>query len=466
MVCIFERVIPFDEFVADIESKLHCLPRYEQIIVQAPYGIGYPTWEDDPHFDIRRHIFPVRLDTPGGGVELEALVGRLIGTLMDRAKPLWDIHVVTGLSSGRGALVIRLHHALADGISGIAAIMGVMLDRTPAPSRRGDRPGPHHRPRPAERSIARAIAGAAYDTVNSFISVQEGLLALAFGLREQSMQSGVKGILGLLPEIIGPVERLPFNKRCTGDRTFCWAEFDMAEVQAIRHAAGGTINDVVLSTLTGAIARYTRRPGETVDDRLIRVVCPVNLRQNESEIGNRISILPVVLPLNMNNPVNMLRAVAARMEIMKNARVASMLALAGGCFGILPPALQAALWRVVPEFTLPLPLFNIICTNIPGSRAPLYSLGRRMIAAYPQVPTGYDLGVNCAVTSYAGKLFFGMIADPQAAPDVHRLRDFLYSAFGDLRRSVRVSRTPRKGGENRAKTQTSMSLIPTKAGLA
>jgi diacylglycerol O-acyltransferase len=269
------------------------------------------------------------------------------------------------------------------------------------------------------------------------------------------MQSGVKGMLGLLPEMVCAVERLPFNRRCTGGRKFCWAAFDMAEVQAIRHAAGGTINDVILSTLVGAIARYTCLHGQTVANRLIRVACPVNVRRNESEIGNRVSLLPVVLPLDMDKPVNTLRAAAARMEIMKKARVASMLAIAGECFFIAPPALQAALLRAAPEFMLPLPLSNIICTNVPGSRTPLYALGRRMIAAYPQVPTGYDLGINCAVTSYAENLYFGVVADAHAAPDGHRLRDFLYSAFDDLRRSVGVNRTPRTRAESRAETRTS-----------
>src|SRR6516164_9310565 len=133
-VAIFEGVIPFEEFVANIDSKLHLIPRYQQVAVDPPFHIGYPTWEWDQNFDIRRHIFRARLEPPGGEAQLEALAGRILSQVMDRSKPLWDIHVVEGLKDGRSALIPRVHHALADGISG-AALLKVMLDPTPEGSR-------------------------------------------------------------------------------------------------------------------------------------------------------------------------------------------------------------------------------------------------------------------------------------------------------------------------------------------
>src|SRR5215469_7130707 len=133
-VTVFDGTIPFDEFLAKIDSKLHLIPRYRQIAVAPPYHVSYPTWEWDPHFDIRNHVLHVRLDPPGDEAQLSELAGRILSQVMDREKPLWDIHVVEGLDGGRGALIPRVHHALADGISG-AALLNVIFDATPEASR-------------------------------------------------------------------------------------------------------------------------------------------------------------------------------------------------------------------------------------------------------------------------------------------------------------------------------------------
>jgi len=147
--------------------------------------------------------------------------------------------------------------------------------------------------------------------------------------------------------------------------------------------------------------------------------------------------MPVALPMDVQDPAEMLRAVAARTETMKRSGAAALVGVMAGCIAKAPTALQALFWRGLPELILPVPLFNLICTNVPGPPIPLYAVGKRMIAAYPQVPTGYDLGVNVAVESYDGKLFFGLVADAQVASDVNRLRDFLYVSFQELRAAAR-----------------------------
>jgi len=231
---------------------------------------------------------------------------------------------------------------------------------------------------------------------------------------------------------------------------FCWAEFDIADAKAIRTAVGGTVNDVILTVVTRALARYVKLHGQTVANRLVRLVCPVSLREDHGEtLGNQISFLPVVLPLDVRDPVEMMHAVAKRTEIMKNSRTADMLALAAACLHAAPPPLQVLFWRAIPEIILPVPLLNMICTNVPGSPVPLYASGRRMLSSYPYVPTGYELGVGVAVHSYDGKLFFGLTADTVAAPDVGRLRDFLYDSFRELYRAAGLKK-PRQPAKPRA----------------
>ena len=453
VVSVFDGPICFDDFVANIESKLDLIPRYRQIVVLPPYNLGEPTWMDDPHFDIRKHIFHVRLEPPGGEAELEDLAGRILSQVMDRSKPLWDIYVVDGLADGRGALIPRVHHSLADGVTGVA-LLNVLFDTTADGSLALHKPSARApKAPPAEPSLTEALGAAVYSTLDSLIAAEEGLVEFARALFSEQTSDDLKGLLGVLPELAVSVERLPFNKPCGAERKFCWAEFDFAAVQAIRKAAGGTVNDVILAVLTRALARYVKLHKQSVVNRFVRIACPVSLRRGEQygDMGNQISFMPVALPLDVTDPIEMLKAVAARTETMKRARASELVSVASNCISAAPPALQALFWKTISQVTLPVPLLNMVCTNVPGSPVALYAGGRRMLASYPQVPTGYELGVGCAVQSYDGKLFFGLIADAHVARDVRRLRDFLYVSFRELCRSAGVTKA-RRPAKPRAKT--------------
>lgn len=447
-LCIFDGPIPFRSFVKSIDSKLHLIPRYRQIPVAPPWSFELPNWEDDAHFDIHRHVFQVRVDPPGGEAELQALVSRILSELLDRAKPLWDIHVVDGLKDGRGAIVWRVHHALADGVSG-AGLMKIMLDPTPqvASSDLKPRLSPPRR-RKTEPTLGEGISRAVTSTLGGVLAFEAGLLDFAQILLGDRKESALQGLVKLLPEFAASIERLPFNKPCTGARKFCWTEFSMADVQLVREAAGGTVNDIILAVLTRALARYVKLHGESVINRFVRIVCPVSLRQADQNdgLGNQISFLPVALPMDVRGPMRMLQAVAKRTEALKRSKAIGLVGLATKWLTAAPPPIQALFWRNIPDLILPVPLLNLICTNVVGSPTPLYAVGRRMLAAYPQVPTGYDLGIGCAAHSYDGKLFFGIIADTHAAPDVDHLRDFLVISFQELLRSAALKKARGIGG--------------------
>ena len=432
-VALFEETIPFEEFVAAIDSKLHLVPRYRQIAASAPFNIGNPHWEYDPRFDIRRHILRITVNSPGGEAELEELVGRLFSEVMNRDKPLWEIYVVEGLEGGRGALIVKVHHALADGIAG-ASLLRVMLDTTPEGSYATRKP--HFQPPPPSRqpSLTEALTSAIHGSIENLVSAEAGLLDIAQGLLADSTQQGLAGLVTLLPEIATPLQRLPFNKPCGGTRKFCWAEFDFADVKAIRTAIGGTVNDVVLTVVTRAVANYTRLHGESVEERLMRVVCPVSVRKDETgeSLGNQISFMPVTLPMDAPDAVEHLHAIAHRTAIMKSARAAELVGIAASWLGAAPPPAQALFWWGIPLVPMPAPILNLICTNVPGSPVPLYTVGKRMLASYPHVPTGYELGVGIAVQSYNGKMCFGFTADAAVMADVTRLRDLLRASWTEL----------------------------------
>ena len=452
-VFVFDGPVPFDDFVAMVDSRLDLIPRYRQVVVPPPFNLGHPTWEDYPRFNILDHIHRAVLPTPGGERELEAFAGRLMSQVMDRNRPLWEIHVVEGLNGGRGAVIARVHHALADGIAG-AALLNLMFDS----SAESQRPAPKLHPQtvveePPQASLVDALAGAIHSSLKNMIAAEAALLDLGQALFTERMQSGLQGLLKLAPEWGKPVERLPFNRPCGSERKFCWTDIEMADVRAIRERLGGTVNDVILALVTQAVGRYTAFHGQSIAKRFVRIVCPVNVRQEDPgpSLGNQITFLPVVLPMDVRDPAKMLRAVTARMEIMKSVRAAELVAIAGACIGAAPPPVQALFWESLPLIPLPVPLFNMICTNITGSPTPLYSLGRRMIASYPQVPTGYELGIGVAVQSYDAKMFFGVIADAHVASDVTRFRDFIRESYRDLCRAAGIPKPRRTAPRKRSR---------------
>jgi len=322
-VTIFDGPIPFQEFLASVASRVREVPRYRQVVVVPPLGMGMPTWEDDPHFDARRHVFRMTVDPPGGQAQLEALAGRIFSRLLDRGKPLWEVYVIDGLKDGRGAVIWRLHHALADGISA-TQLLEVFLDSTPEGTQALRRTRPRSPQLPVEKRPG-GISGVLNSTLDSLMTTERGLLGFAQALLRSPNREGSKSLLDVLPEFLASVERLPFNKPCREGRKFCWADFDMADVKAIREAVGGRVNDVILALLTRALARYVKLHGQTVVNRFVRIVCPVNMRKPglQENLGNQISFFPVALPMDIRDPVETLRAVAARTEAMKNIGAAA-----------------------------------------------------------------------------------------------------------------------------------------------
>jgi WS/DGAT/MGAT family acyltransferase len=198
------------------------------------------------------------------------------------------------------------------------------------------------------------------------------------------------------------------------------------------------VNDVVLSVLGGALSRYYEAHGMSTEGRIARILTPVNVRREDERgaLGNRISMLLVEVPLGMRDPVERLKVISKNMDRLKQNHIADGMELMADAIGDLPPMLQKALG------TLPMPgntVANMVCTNVPGPMIPLYSAGHRLEAHYPLVPIAWEMGVGCAVTSYNQKLYFGLMADAQAAPDVDRLGNFLTESYVEMRSAAGVA---------------------------
>ncbi|HLG97553.1 MAG TPA: wax ester/triacylglycerol synthase family O-acyltransferase [Bryobacteraceae bacterium] len=436
-ISIFDGKIPFQQCMEYIESRLPLIPRYRQRIVVPPFHFGHPTWEADPEFDIHNHVREVVLKR-GTESELRAFAGRHFSRIMDRNRPLWDMTVVDGLEGGRSALISRVHHCLVDGVSGVG-LMNVMLDPSLRPRKPQSRNG---RPAPlpgALTSLADALSTGISDMMERFLSAQSTALDLAHALVSDRAQRGFDQLVRLVPELMTPVDRLPFNRACSGARKVAWTEIAMAEVKSIRESCGGTLNDVMLTVLTAAVRRYALLHRVGVKGKRLRLMVPVNVRREgmENGLGNRVSMLPVSVPLDVTDPVELLELIRARTEALKSAHVADLIYLIATWMGMTPVPLQAAVGPL--SSLLPVPPFNMVCTNVPGPQAPLYALGHKMVTYHPYVPIANQMGLGCAIQSYNGTLFIGLSADAESAPDVERLRQFLDEAFRALCRAAGVT---------------------------
>jgi len=459
-VSVLEGEIPFKAFTHFIETKLPLLPRYLKRVVAPPLNIGLPAWEYDPNFDIRNHVREITLKH-GTDRELKALAGRLFSTVMDRQHPLWDLTLVHGMKGNRTGLILRMHHCVADGIAGVG-ILNVLLDASPdtprLPRKKFRLPAPPRRD--AINSLTDGVVNSCGDFVRRILSAWANLLDMTQRIAANGGGVPPDQFSRLLPEITALTERLRFNVLYRGPQKFAWADVPLTEVKAIRQVCGASVNDVILALVTATVRRYLELHGDRVKGRLLRMMVPVNLRANDDpgELGNRITILPVTVPLDVRNPRRLVSAVHKRTEFLKHSHAAELISLAGGLIGMFPNAMQAMVGPMVSQ--VPFTPFNMVCTNVPGPQYPLYILGHKMVRCYPYVPVGGEMAVNCAILSYDGTIYFGFSGDVHAAPDLRRLEEFLKLSFEELREAAGVS-TPQKARKAREKTKPAPEPVTT-----
>jgi WS/DGAT/MGAT family acyltransferase len=413
-VSIFEGPPPaFEELVGRIAAKLALVPRYRQVVQFVPLALGRPVWVDDRHFNLGYHVRRTALPQPGGDEELLALVGRVMSQNLDRAKPLWEMWVVEGLDEDRWALLSKVHHCMVDGVAG-TDLMTVLLDREPDPAPQpADGWSPEPRPRDGvllvEAAVqalteplggVRGVAGALRapgQLADVVRSTSQGLLDMA-GLARQTAPSSLNGPLG-------------------PHRRWGWARGRLADVQGVRAAFGGTVNDVVLAAITYGFRELLHERGESVD-RVLRTLVPVSVR-NPGERGaynNRVSAVFAELPVTLGDPVARLRSISAQMAGLKDAKQAVAGEVLTSLSGFAPPLLLALGTRAAMRF--PQRSINTGTTNVPGPQFPLYAAGRRMLESFPYIPLFAHVRVAVAIFSYDGALSFGVSADYDSTPDI------------------------------------------------
>ncbi|HET6616036.1 MAG TPA: wax ester/triacylglycerol synthase family O-acyltransferase, partial [Dehalococcoidia bacterium] len=432
---IYEGTIPFEQMYASLDARMHTIPRYRQRAVTPPFYAGHPTWEDDPRFSLDRHLKLVTLDAPGTEQQLRELASDLFAKMLPRDRPLWDIVMIQGLEGDRTAMLSRVHHCLVDGVSGIELLLAV-LDLVPDPEPTPPPAEPWHpkaTPGPVE-SLTEAMFDQMDANMRALAEWQANLLDPRAQFR--MMTDFQRAVEIAVPSMMRRAPQTPWNKPVSGTRRVAWTSMQFQEVRGIRSALGGTVNDVMLTILGGALGRYLRDQGVQTEGTSLRLMIPVNVRSESEQgaLGNRVSMMLPEIPVGIANPAERLLAVREQMENLKSDKQAD----AFEQFARISQNLPAAFHALAGMGGIPAGNVNLICTNVPGPLIPLYAVGHRMLAHYPMVPLAGDLGIGAGITSYDKALYLGVMADPQACPDIDTIQRYADEEFLLLRTLANV----------------------------
>jgi len=398
------------EFRDHIESRLHLVPRFRQKLRRVPLEQGRPVWVDDPYLNFDYHVRQTALPAPGSEEQLRNLAARIFSQQLDRTKPLWELWLVEGLEGGRFAIVGKSHHALVDGVSGVD-ITTVLFDAEREPEEPAVRP-PKWAPRP-EPSDLHLLSEAWRERATSPQEILRGFRAALRGPRQVLRGLGATG------KMVGAgmsAPHTPFNVEIGPHRRLALVRTDLGLLKRVKDEHGGTVNDVVLSVVAGALGNYLRARGHQTEELKLRVMVPVSVRAEEEHgaLGNRISAMMAPLPVWSEDPLERLREVTETMGDLKGSGQAVGAEILTRITDFAPPTIASQAARLQPAQRF----FNLVVTNVPGPQFPLYLLGRRMEAIFPMVPLARRQALCVGIMSYDGEVDFGLIGDYDAMADL------------------------------------------------
>jgi diacylglycerol O-acyltransferase / wax synthase len=429
-----------------IASRLHWIPRYRQRLDRIPIA-NDPIWVDDERFSINYHVRHTSLPQPGDDHQLKMMTARIMSQQLDRSRPLWEAWVIEGLQRDRFAIVSKTHHCMVDGVSTID-LMSVLLSRAPIET---IDEAPRWAPRPAPgqaellRDAMRRRALAPLEMARSVRNALREMRAAGSDLDEAfaAVWQNVRAGLSRAPAT-------PLNVPIGPHRRVDWLTMDLDEFKAVKNSLGGTVNDVILATVAGAVRTFLRSRHIDTDDLDFRVVVPVSVRAPEERgtLGNRASAWVLSLPVQSSDArerYERVREETADLKETKQAAGADLMLHVADWAGSNLMALGVG---VMNRLLRP---YNLIVTNIPGSQEAFYLLGSEMLEAYPQVPLFANQGLGIAVSSYQGRLCWGCNSDWDSVPDLDYFVRTLARSFRELRDAAGVGKSPRKKSTARPK---------------
>ena len=434
----------FEEFLDHIRGRLHLVPRYRQRLAEPPFESGRPLWVDDPSFNLEYHVRQTALPAPGSEEQLRRLTARIMSQQLDRSKPLWELWVVEGLDDGGFALISKTHHALIDGIAGVD-LATVMFDISPIPAEVPHPDEPWH-PHP-EPTGAELVAGGMLGLVRQTAGAVAG--ALGALTRPQSALEGARDAVEGLGEVVwaglNPAPDMPLNVEIGPHRRFVGVRTGLDDFKTVKNAFGGTVNDVVLTVVSGALREWLHARGVRTEGLELRALVPVSVRtqaeRDGGHLGNRIVVMRGPLPVYIADPVARLRTVKEAMDGLKESKQAVGAEVLVNVENFAPPTILAQASRL--NFSTR--LFNLIVTNVPGPQFPLYVLGRELEDLFPIAFLPENQSLAVAVMSYHGRMDFGLLGDYDAMEDLEELGDALKESLEELVEAAGGRKPKRRG---------------------
>jgi diacylglycerol O-acyltransferase len=453
-----------------LASRLGQLPRYRQRLSE-PHtgGLSWPEWEDDPAFDIGRHIAHAALPTPGGYEELQEWASGFFSQRLDRHRPLWEMAMVEGLVNGRWALAHKTHHSMVDGV-GSVDVGHVILDATPdaaptapsSPSSAGGASGGHapsslgtdrqpsagNQPAPGSlASLAHAWAG--------LLPVETMVHTAQMGAHgvlhpRDALRSARAALAMIVSEELHAAPHTSLNVPIGTRRRFDVVRVPLADLKEIKSSLGGTLNDVVLTVTTSGLRALLESRGEPLPAQGLRAMVPMNVRiaSEHLALGNRISSLFLELPVAEADPVQRYRETVARSESLKSAgQQAAGTTAVIEIAGLAPPVIHSTIAQALYATRL----FNVTITNVPGPKQTLYAFGAPLREIHPLVPLAAEHAVGVAALSYDGNVFFGVVADRDTVPDLEVLLSALRASVQELLSAARANGVDLTDGAPRAR---------------
>jgi WS/DGAT/MGAT family acyltransferase len=451
-VMIFDGPAPgFDELADHVRGRLHLVPRFRQKLAFPPLETGRPLWVDDPSFNLEYHVRDTALPAPGSEAQLRALAARVHSQALDRSKPLWEMWLVHGLEGDRFALITKTHHALVDGVSGVdLATVLFDLTRAPAAVEHGEAAWT---PQPAPSAVQMAARG-----VRGLFGLPFAATARAAGMAShpgtalEDTREALEGLGEVVWAGLNPAPATPLNVEIGPHRRLVTVRQELAVLKEIKNALGGTVNDVVLTVVTGALQKWLRSRGVRTEGVELRALVPVSIRARDEhhQLGNRLAAMRAPLPVYVDDPVARLQVVRQAMDGLKESKQAVGAEVLAGMQALAPPTILAQASRL--NFSTR--LFNLLVTNVPGPQFPLYLLGRELRDLFPVafLPKGHALAV--AVMSYDGGMDFGLLGDYDAMPDLDAFGELLAESAEELLEAagVRAAAPEANGASSRART--------------
>lgn len=424
-----DGAIDFARIQDHLESKLHYIPRYRQRLEFVPYT-GAPVWVDDGDFNLDYHVRHTSLPRPGSEEQLKRLAGRIVSQQLDRSKPLWELWVVEGLSEGHFAIIAKVHHCMIDGLSGVD-LTTILLNVEPTSVIEETPPWtPRRAPTPAELAVASA-ARLARRNLERAGSVTEMAAEGRHGL-ERIAGRTLAAMDSLRSGWLSTASSTPFNPPIGPNRRFDWTETDLDELKAIKNNLGGSINDVVLAVVAGAVRDFFMNQRHFgVEGVAFRAMNPVSTRKADQRgaLGNQVAMWLIDLPLDEPDPTARLEHIQNQTRRKRSTNqalgAATLVEISRGT----PLTLLSVAGRVAGQRIRP---FNITVTNVPGPQFPMYLLEAEMLSNYPMVPLWAQHGVGVALFSYNGTLHWGIHADYDTLPDSAEFAGSLRHAIKEL----------------------------------